>query len=99
MGHPENIHSPRSVMNEVEAKEKASDAAAWLANLKKLLQDARAAAIEDMKQDHTETMTRPGKSPGRKSKKQKKKKREEQSSEEEVCGYVCFSVFCKKRQV
>ena len=65
-------------MDEIKAHETAADAASWLASVKKLILDHRAQASEDMKQDHTDSTTRPKSSAksSRKSRKSKKSKKE-----------------------
>ena len=72
-------------MNEVEVHEKSSEAAGWLSTLKKLIQDAKALAADDMRKDQTDTRrttspekTRRGKS--KKVKRDRKKKSRSRSS-------------------
>ena len=61
-------------MDEIKAHETAADAASWLAKVKKMILDYRAKAAEDMKQDHTDSTTRP-KSPAKSSRKSRKSKK------------------------
>ena len=61
-------------MDEIKAHETAADAASWLAGVKKMILDHRTEAAEDMKQDHTDSTSRP-KSPTKSSKKSLKSKK------------------------
>lgn len=62
-------------MDEIKAHEQASDAAQWLASLKKSLVDARRQAGIDMKNDHTETTGRKRSEPDSDKKSSKKSKK------------------------
>ena len=76
------LNFARSILNEVEVHEKSSEAASWLATLKKLIQDAKAFAADDMQKDQTDTRraTSPGKARRGKSKKVKRDRKRKSRS-------------------